>query len=102
MRRHDSCGVSYIFSEVVRMKWLADKEKNGERFTNSECLSYCLKCFRKEKRVELWHAGQGYEFDCSSEAEALFLFRVIKGIGHEQGISQIVAARGRRIANSPL
>lgn len=84
------------------MEWLVDREKDGERYTNTTCLVYCLKCFRKEKKVELWKLGLGYLIRCKSEAEALFLYRVIKGIGQDQTLLEFVAKNGTKIDNPPF
>lgn len=64
--------------------WLQDKEKNGERFTNSFCFTYCLKCFEAEKRVELWAGGKGYKKTYQTLAGALFDYAHIKTLGYHE------------------
>lgn len=64
------------------MFWLEDKEKDGEMFTNSECFTYCLKCFVWESRVELWTKVCGYKKTFDNKSEALFTYRVIKGLSY--------------------
>lgn len=64
--------------------WLQDKEKNGERFTNSFCFTYCLKCFQEENRVELWASGSGYKKTYQTLAGALFDYEHIKTLSYHE------------------
>lgn len=64
--------------------WLKDKEKDGERFTNSICFTYCLKCFIEEKRVELWGKEISYAKTYNTKAGALFDYDLIKTIGYNE------------------
>lgn len=69
---------------VEPIKWLDDKEKNEEIFTNSECLMYCLKHFKEERRVEIWDLKKGYFKICTTNAEAMYEYEMIKTLSYEK------------------
>lgn len=71
------------------IEWLEDKEKDGERFTNSICLLYCLKFFRDEKRVELWDLKKGYYKNYKTEAGALFEYEIMKSLDYGNILSYV-------------
>lgn len=62
----------------MKIQWLEDKEKDGEIFSNSECLTYVIKHFIKEKRVELWGEGKGEIGVYETEEEANKAYKKIK------------------------
>jgi hypothetical protein len=64
---------------IVRdLEWTDDKEKNGEVFSNSYCLTYCIKHFIKERRVEIWDHGSGYYLAFESNIQAKSFYQSLK------------------------
>lgn len=62
----------------MNIMWLEDKEKNGEIFSNSDCLTYVVKLFIREKRVELWGQGKGVTKEFQTNEEAFEHYNAIK------------------------
>ena len=60
------------------IEWLVDKEKDGEIFSNSYCLTYVIKMFVEENRVELWGLGKGMGKNFSTKEEAYQVYQYIK------------------------
>jgi hypothetical protein len=69
---------------MVEFEWFEDKVKDGERFSNSVCFTYCLKCFESEKRVEIWTNMKGYSKILPTKGEALFEYRQIKRLSRQE------------------
>lgn len=58
--------------------WLPDREKDGEVFSNSVCLTFCLKHFIEEKRVEVWDRYEGRTRTFSTGEEARDWYEMLK------------------------
>lgn len=69
----------------VMINWLQDKEKDDEVYSNSECFTWCVKCFKDKNRVEAWRAnGKGYYFDSKDVNDALLIYNLIKSLGNDR------------------
>jgi hypothetical protein len=69
---------------MLELEWLPDKMKRDEIFTNSTCLTFCLKCFKNENRVELWDRLNGYHKTYKTQAGAVFEYNSLKYLSYEE------------------
>lgn len=69
---------------MEHIKWLLDKEKNGEVYSNSDCLSFVVKLFTNENKVQIWGENVGYEIHLKDLNEAVEEYINLKSKKYEE------------------